>query len=343
MNTIIGLLIIGFGSMLQSSSYVPIKKVKNWSWESFWLIQGVFAWLVFPYFGSLLAVPEGYTLMQLYSFMDESLWRIMAYGFLWGIGGLGFGLSMRYLGVSLGQSIGFGTCSAFGTLIPALIVGKDLFSGDGLGLLIGVSISIAGIIVIGYAGSLRSKNLTHEQKIAAVKDFALSKGLLVAILAGIMSACFSLGIEEGDAFRLKILTLGAHPFFAGLPTILLITMGGFLSNLMYCLFRNYKNKSFSDYYTLSKAVLINNILFCILAGGLWYSQFIPFVMGKSFFEENSLMMAFSWSILLSLNIVFSNVWGILLKEWVGTNTRTKVFLMIGMMILIISLIIPNLI
>lgn len=167
MNTLIGLLIIAIGSFGQSSSYVPINKVKNWSWESFWLVQGIFAWLVFPLLGALLAIPAGSTLTELWS--SGGALPAIIYGILWGVGGLTFGLSMRYLGVALGQSISLGTCAAFGTLFPALFGGTDLFHGEGLMLLIGVCITLAGIAIIGYAGSLRSKNMSEEEKKAAVK------------------------------------------------------------------------------------------------------------------------------------------------------------------------------
>ena len=249
---------------------------------------------------------------------------------------------MRYLGVALGQSIALGTCSAFGTIIPALMNGTDLLTGKGLLLLIGVSIAIAGIAVIGYAGSLRSKNMTDEQKRAAVKDFALGKGLLVALLAGVMSACFSLGLEAAEPIKLAVIAMGTKSLFAGLPAILLITAGGFLTNAIYCIFQNIKNKTITDYFSVSGGVFINNVLFCALAGILWYSQFFGLAMGKSYFTEGSVMMAFSWSILMSLNITFSNVWGILLKEWKGVTNKTIAVLVLGMFILIISLIIPNL-
>lgn len=342
MNIFIGLLIIAVGAMGQSSSYVPIKKVKNWAWESFWLIQGIFAWLVFPYLGALLAVPEGHSLMELISAGQGSVWKALVYGALWGVGGLTFGLSMRYLGVALGQSIALGTCSAFGTLIPALMLGTDLFSGKGLILLIGVSVAIAGIAVIGFAGSLRSKNMTAEQKKAAVKDFALGKGLLVALLAGIMSACFSLGLEAAEPIKAAAIQFGAKALFAGLPAILIITVGGFITNAVYCLFQNIKNKTIKDYFGVPAGVFINNVLFCALAGILWYSQFFGLTMGKSFFAEGSVMMAFSWSILMSLNVTFSNVWGIILKEWKGAGSKTIAVLVLGMAILIFSLILPNL-
>ncbi|MEA4974475.1 MAG: L-rhamnose/proton symporter RhaT [Paludibacter sp.] len=342
MNTVIGLFIIALGSMGQSSSYVPINKVKTWAWESFWLVQGVFAWLVFPYLGALLAVPEGHSLLAVLSSGEGAALKALFFGALWGVGGLTFGLSMRYLGIALGQSIALGTCSAFGTLIPALMVGTDLFKGEGLVLLIGVSVAIAGIAVIGYAGSLRAKNMTAEQKKAAVKDFALGKGLLVALLAGVMSACFSLGLEAAEPIRIAALELGAQPLFAGLPAILMITSGGFITNAVYCIFQNIKNKTGKDYFKVSARVFVHNVLFCALAGILWYSQFFGLALGKSFLTEGSVMMLFSWSILMSLNVTFSNVWGIFLKEWKGAGTKTIVVLVAGMLTLIFSLILPNL-
>ena len=342
MNTLIGLLIIAVGSLGQSSSYVPIKKVKNWAWESFWLVQGIFAWLVFPYLGALLAVPEGHTLGEIIASGDGAAWKALFFGVLWGVGGLTFGLSMRYLGVALGQSIALGTCSAFGTLIPAMLAGTNLFEGKGLILLISVSVAIAGIAVIGFAGSLRAQNMTDAQKKAAVKDFALGKGLLVALLAGVMSACFSLGIEAAAPIREAAIAMGTEALYAGLPAILIITIGGFMTNAVYCLFQNVKNKTLKDYFGVPANVFINNILFTALAGILWYSQFFGLELGKSFLTPGTVMMAFSWSILMSLNITFSNVWGIILKEWKGVKPATIGVLVLGMGILIFSLIIPNL-
>ncbi len=340
MNTLIGLLIIAIGSFGQSSSYVPINKVKAWSWESFWLVQGIFAWLVFPFLGAQLAIPEGSSLMELWSAGGAT--GALIYGMLWGVGGLTFGLSMRYLGIALGQSIALGTCAGFGTLFPAVFAGTDLFHGEGLILLIGVCITLAGIAVIGYAGSLRARNMTEEEKKAAVKDFALTKGLLVALLAGVMSACFNLGLEAGNPILEQAKASGASELFALNPVILLVTIGGFLTNATYCIFQNIRNKTGKDYLSVDGKVLTNNVLFCALAGVLWYSQFFGLGMGKSYFTDSPVMLAFSWSILMSLNVIFSNVWGIVLKEWKGVSKQTIVVLIAGMGLLIFSLLFPSL-
>ena len=336
MNTLIGLLIIAVGSFGQSSSYVPIKKVKEWSWESFWLTQGIFAWLVFPLLGALLAVPEGGSLITILSSDTTAALSAMGYGILWGVGGLTFGLSMRYLGVALGQSIALGTCAGFGTLFPAILAGTDLLYGKGLILLSGVCITLAGIAIIGYAGSLRSKNMTEEEQKEAIKDFALTKGLLVALLAGVMSACFALGLSSGAPLASE----QSAALFRTLPATLMVTIGGFLTNAVYCIYQNVKNKTFGDY--TNKAVWVNNVLFCALAGVLWYSQFFGLGIGSSFFVKDSVIAAFAWCILMSLNVVFSNVWGILLKEWKGVSAGTVVVLVLGLLVLIFSLIFPNL-
>ena len=341
MDVLLGLLIIAIGSFGQSSSYVPIKKIKSWEWENFWLVQGIFAWLVFPLLGALLAVPEGGSLFSLLS--SGGALKAIVSGVLWGVGGLTFGLSMRYLGVALGQSISLGTCAAFGTLFPALMAGTDLFHGEGLVLLLGVCITLAGIAVIGYSGSLRSQSMSEEEKKAAVKDFALTKGLLVALLAGVMSACFALGLDAGTPIKEAALSAGVNPLYAGLPVILLVTFGGFLTNAAYCFWQNIKNGTTKDYFKVSPSLFINNVLFCMLAGVLWYSQFFGLEVGKSFFTDNAVLMAFAWSILMSLNVVFSNLWGIILREWAGADRKTLVTLGIGLLILIFSIFFPSLV
>ena len=339
MEILLGLLIIAIGSFGQSSSYVPINKVKNWAWESFWIVQGIFAWLVFPLLGALLGLVFWLTI-QGANVPSALLQR--GFDAVWGVGGLTFGLSMRYLGVALGQSISLGTCAGFGTLLPAIFAGTNLFQGQGLILLVGVCITLAGIAVIGYAGSLRSKNMTEEEKKAAIKDFALTKGLLVALLAGVMSACFALGLDAGTPIKEAALTNGVKPLFAGLPVILLVTFGGFLTNAAYCIQQNIKNKTGKDYFSVPGGIFVNNVLFCALAGVLWYSQFFGLEMGKSFLVDSPLLMAFSWSILMSLNVTFSNVWGILLKEWKGCNSKTISVLVIGLVILVFSVFAPSL-
>ena len=342
MNILIGLLVIAIGAFCQSSSYVPINRIKQWSWESYWIVQGIFAWLLFPLLGAFLAVPEGHSLLELFT-ADQSfnIWMTIFFGILWGIGGLTFGLSMRYLGVALGQSIALGTCAALGTIMGPVLLNTffpELNALESLtyAVIIGVVVTLIGIAIIGIAGSMKSASLSEEEKKAAVKDFNFPKGLVIALLAGFMSGCFNVGLEFGKGIHFA----DTPDMFKTLPATLLVTLGGFLTNAIYCFYQNTKNKTWSDYSKTS--VWTNNLFFCALAGALWYSQFFGLSLGRSFFEAGGTMDTLSFCILMALNVTFSNVWGIILKEWKGCSKKTIAVLVCGIIVLIFSTFVPQL-
>jgi len=344
MEIIIGLLIIAIGAFCQSSCYVPINKIKDWSWESYWIVQGLFAWLILPFLGALLAVPEGQSLFGLFGQTPAfNLWMTIFFGVLWGVGGLTFGLSMRYLGVALGQSIALGTCAGLGTIMGPVLLNiffPELNALESLtfAVILGVVVCLLGIAIIGVAGSMKSAGLSEEEKKAAVKDFNFPKGLAIALLAGFMSGCFNVGLEFGKDINFGAAT---DPMFRTLPATFLVTLGGFVTNMIYCFFQNQKNKTWGDY--AKKEVWGNNLLFCALAGALWYSQFFGLSLGRSFFEPGSTMDTLSFCILMALNVVFSNVWGIILKEWKGCSPKTIGVLVVGIVVLIISTFLPKMI
>ncbi len=257
MNPVAGILLIALGSIGAASFYVPFKKVKEWAWESYWLSQGVAAWLIAPWLFALIFIPEGELLPILRESPSSAKLMAMFFGVLWGFGGLTFGLSMRYLGVALGQSIALGLCAAFGTLIPAIVNGQDLFSTRaGILTVVGVSLTVAGIAVIGYAGALKSREMTEEDRRAAVKEFALKKGILIAIFAGIMSACFNFGFEAGKPIEDVALAHGTNPLFQKNPTLIFILLGGFITNLVYCGYLNIRNRTYRDYFSVPETYFL---------------------------------------------------------------------------------------
>lgn len=341
---LLGLLIIAIGAFCQSSCYVPINKIKDWSWESYWIVQGVFAWLVLPFLGALLAVPADHTFCELFTAENSfNIWMTIFFGVLWGVGGLTFGLSMRYLGVALGQSIALGTCAGLGTIMGPVLLNiffPELNALDSLtfAVLVGVAVTLLGIAIIGVAGSMKASSLSEEEKKAAVKDFNFPKGLSIALLAGFMSGCFNVGLEFGKEINFGELT---DPMFRTLPATFLVTLGGFVTNAIYCFYQNHKNHTWSDYGKVS--VWGNNFLFCLLAGALWYSQFFGLSLGKGFLTESPTLLTLSFCILMALNVVFSNVWGIILKEWKGCSKQTIIVLLIGIVVLIVSSFLPQLI
>ena len=335
MNIALGLIIIAIGAFCQSSCYVPINKIKNWSWESYWIVQGVFAWLLLPLLGAMLAIPAGHSMIELFSHDMHATIMTMLYGVLWGIGGLTFGLSMRYLGVALGQSIALGTCAGLGTILAPLFTGhaSDLTTS----VIVGVVVTLVGIAIIGIAGSMKSASLSDEEKREAVKEFNFTKGITVALLAGFMSACFNIGLAQGADLHFE----GVNPMFISLPVTFLVTLGGFITNAIYCFYQNQKNHTWNDYG--KSDVWVNNVLFCLLAGGLWYSQFFGLSLGKGFLTGSPALLTFAFCILMALNVVFSNVWGIILKEWKGCSSNTIVVLITGILILVVSCFLPQII
>ena len=335
---LLGLLIIAVGAFCQSSCYVPINKIKKWSWESYWLIQGVFAWLIFPFLGAWLSVPEGHTLGELFALMGanpKATWLTILFGALWGVGGLTFGLAMRYLGVALGQSIGLGLCSGLGAILGPVLTGQA--ASLTMAVIIGVIVTIVGIAIIGVAGAMKAASLPEEERKKAVKDFNFGKGIVIAVICGLMSACFNIGLSFGQDIFIE----GSKEIFKTLPATLLVTFGGFITNAVYCLYQNAKNKTFSDYKQGN--LWLNNALFCCLAGLLWYSQFFGLSLGKGFLVASPVLLTFSWCILMSLNVIFSNVWGIILKEWKGCSKKTIAVLLGGLAVLIFSIFLPYLI
>ena len=343
MEILIGLLIIAIGAFCQSSSYVPINKVKGWSWESYWLVQGVFAWLVFPILGALLAVPAGHSLCELFTAENSfNIWMTILFGVLWGVGGLTFGLSMRYLGVALGQSIALGTCAAGGTVLGPVLLNLffpdlDKLSSLTFPVISGVVVTLVGIAIIGIAGMMKANSLPEEEKKAAVKDFNFPKGLAIALLAGVMSGCFAVGLEFGKDINFGELT---PDMYKTLPATMLVTLGGFVTNAIYCLYQNCKNKSFGDYKQGN--LWFNNALFCALAGALWYSQFFGLSLGKGFLTESATLTTLSFCILMALNVIFANIWGLILKEWKGCSKKTIVVLVLGILVLVASSFLPEL-
>ena len=344
MDILIGLLIIAVGAFCQSSCYVPINKIKDWSWESYWIVQGVFAWLLLPLLGALLAVPAGHSLCELFT-GDNSFNILMTilFGVLWGVGGLTFGLSMRYLGVALGQSIALGTCAGLGTIMGPVLLNiffpeLDALSSLTFAVIMGVVVTLVGIGVIGVAGAMKSSSLSEEEKKAAVKDFNFPKGLTIALLAGFMSGCFNVGLEFGKGIHFGDLT---PDMSKTLPATLLVTLGGFGTSAIYCFNQNSKVKTRRDQRTAG--VSSTTLFCCLLAGALWYSQFFALSLGKGLLTESPTLMTLSFRILVALNVVVSNVWGIILKEWKGCSSTTIAVLIIGILILIVSSFLPQLI
>jgi L-rhamnose-H+ transport protein len=337
MNPFFGVFLHSVGGFSAASFYIPFRRVREWAWESYWLIQGVAAWLIMPVFAAALTAPDLWNIF-LSSPAKSMVWAYI-FGVLWGIGGLTFGLSMRYLGMSLGYALTLGFCAAFGTLIPPIFKNEmDSLVGtlSGWVILAGVGVCLTGIAVCGYAGIRKEKELTDEQKREAVKEYSLKKGLIVAFFSGVMSACFAFAISAGEGVARAAIANGTPPVFQNNPVFILIMAGGFTTNCIWCLALNMRNRSIRDYISGSSRLLIPNYLLSALAGVIWYGQFFFYGMGTTKMGKYDFS---SWSIHMAFIIVFSNLWGIYFKEWKHVSRRTWVVILAGLTVLILSTVI----
>ncbi len=335
-NSVLGIVFHAVGGFAAGSFYLPIKKIKKWSWESGWLVNGFFAWLIIPWLVSVLTVPETITILSKTEF--STLFWTYFFGVLWGIGGLTFGMTMRYLGMSLGMALALGLTATFGTLIPPIYEGKfnDLVNTtSGQIVLSGISICLIGIVICGRAGILKDKELPTEEKQKGVKEFNLKKGIIVAIFAGVLSACFAFGIVAGSSISELAIEYNAPLLWQNGPVFIVILAGGFTSNFIWCFFLNIKNKSFKDYHNTSTPLKIN-YLFAAIAGTTWYCQFMFYGMGTTQMSEHDFA---SWTLHMAFIIIFSTMWGLITKEWKGVSKKIIWILSIGLIVLIASTVI----
>ncbi|WP_336971541.1 L-rhamnose/proton symporter RhaT [Sphingobium aromaticiconvertens] len=336
-NPLIGVLFHWLGGLASASFYVPFRGVKRWSWEIYWLTGGIFSWAFAPWFfasiqtNDLLGVLGAAPLPTL-------LWPIF-FGLLWGFGGLTYGLTMRYLGLSLGMAVVLGLCTVFGTLIPPIFEGdfasKLIEPLSGRIVLLGLGITLAGIIVVALAGARKDSALSPEQKRAVVAEFDFRKGIMVAIFSGIMSACFAFGLAAGEPIKQLSAQAGTGPLWTGLPVLCLVMFGGLVTNGLWCLWLIRRNRSAGQWLGRGEgagAPLLANFLLSALAGITWYFQFFFYTMGES---QMGRLGFSSWTLHMASIIIFGTLWGFAFHEWKDAKpaVRNMVWAGVGLLIL----------
>ncbi len=350
-NPFLGILLHSIGGVAAASFYLPLKKVQNWSWENYWLMQGFFSWIIAPWILAMLIVPQ--TLSILREIPLPVLFWTYFFGVLWGIGGLTFGLTMRYLGIALGYAIALGLCAVFGTLIPPVY---EQFLGDGTSdiptivellttnpgqvILLGVFVCLAGIALSGKAGMCKERELSDEQKKDSVQEFNFVKGVVAALSAGVMSASMAYAFSAGKSIGELAVQQGAPSLWQNLPVLIVALLGGFTTNFVWCSFLMLKKKTISVYVGIpssdEKIPLLGNYIFCALGGLTWYMQFFFYSMGTTKMGKYEFS---SWTLHMASIIIFSTLWGILIKEWKGTGRQTRMWIAMGLIFLILSTVI----
>lgn len=343
MQVLFGVIFHFIGGFASGSFYMPFKRVKGWSWESYWIIGGLFSWLVVPPLAAWLTLPGFSDIITAAPF--DTLRYTFTFGVLWGFGGLTYGLGVRYLGMSLGNSVVLGFCSAFGALVPSVYynffpaAGKtaftELYSTPwGRIVLFGVVLCLLGIYICGKAGLMKESELSDVDKKRSVAEFSLMKGLLVAITSGILSSCFNFGIEAGKPMAETAVALGLNPLFQNNVTYVVLLWGGLLTNFLWCVLLNRRNHSFGDYIN-RETPLLRNYLFSAAAGTTWFLQFFFYGMGESKLGNG----ASSWILHMAFIILVANGWGISLREWSGVSKKTRTTITVGIITIILSVLV----
>lgn len=339
------LLGVGFhwlGGLASASFYAPYKRVRRWSWEVFWLTGGIFSWLIAPWIFAAWRTPD--LLSVLSSVPAATLGWCWLWGALWGFGGLTFGLTMRYLGMSLGMAVALGLTTVIGTLGPPIFggtLGGFAATTAGRVTLSGILVAVAGIVVIASAGRRKERELSDAAS-ASIPEFDLRRGLLVAVFSGVMSSCFAFGLAAGEPIRRSALAAGADPLWQGLPVLCVVLLGGLTTNLVWCLVLIARNRSAGEFVGRPgpaadadgrRPPLLANYLLCMAGGLAWYFQFFFYTMGESQMGRFGFS---SWTLHMASIIVFSTLWGFALREWAGVSGRTRATVWTGIAVLVTS-------
>ncbi len=360
MNVILGILFHSLGGGASGSWYMPYNWVKKWRWEIYWITGGIFSWLIMPFLAVVLTIPDWQGILHATS--GSVLRNTYIMGLLWGIGGLTYGLAIRYLGMSLGNSVLLGITSVVGSLglpvlrnipgvaelIPGGLAFSDLLGNTGGQIVIlGILILLAGIILSGRAGIKKDKDLGNVKE-GVNSEFSLSKGLMIAIVSGVLSAFFSFGIDAGKEMSVVARTLAVeqnYPFltqdggsfkylFENNIIFFVILWGGLTTNFIWTTALILKNKTGGD-FTDKKTPLLRNYLFCALAGTTWFLQFFFYGMGETKIGNG----ASSWTLHMATIILTANMWGFYRKEWKGVSKKTYNTILIGIGAILLSVII----
>jgi L-rhamnose-H+ transport protein len=333
-NPLLGLALITMAGIATACFYAPFKQVRGWAWETYWLAFGVVSWIVGPWLAAWLTVPDLGKVLA--AAPPRALLLSFVFGALWGVGSLTGGSALRYLGMSLGWAIPLGLCAALGTLLPPLAKGtfhELLDYRSGHMTLASVLVGLVGIAICAKAGVLKDRELSTEEKQAAISEFNLARGLWLSIVSGVMSACMAFGIAEGKPIAESALQHGAPELWQNTPLLAVVLLGGFVTNFTWCITLGLRKRTLGPLVQGGGSRLALNYLLCTLAGSLWFLQMLFYGMGET---QMGRYKYASWSLLMVSIIIFSNLWGLAFREWAGTSRATKRWLFVGLLVLAAS-------
>jgi len=321
------------GAASAASFYAPIEKVKRWSWETTWAVAGIFSWVLLPVGVSCLLLPH---FGAFYSSIPSAvLWKAALFGAMWGVGNVNYGLTMRYLGMSLGIGVAIGVTLVVGTLVPPLMHGQAamLFETRG-GLLnmAGVVVALIGVVIVSYAGHQKEEQL----KTGEPTEFNVMLGLGLAVMCGIFSSGMSFAMDASGPIRAAAEGVGVKHLYSALPAYVFIMGGGALVNFAYCFGRlaMVKKLSLREDLRQPQRVITKNALMAAAGGIMWYFQFFFYAWGQANIPER--LSYVNWMLHMSGYVLFGGIVGLLLGEWAGVTSRPVRLLWLGIVVIILA-------
>lgn len=333
-NPIIGTFLHAIGGVSAASCYLPSTKLQKWSWGTFWLAQALFAWIIIPLILGWLTVPNFFTILA--TAPSKPFWMAFLLGGIYGFGGMSFGKAINHIGFSLTYTLAIGISAVIGTILPLFVFGglDTFFTKPGGNIvLIGMIFSIIGVLFCGWAGFKKEKDLTALSNNG--KGFKMLLGLLLSIVAGVLSGVFNLSLEYGQPIADMAANNGAGNF-QGNAKMIVSTSGCFFVNLIWFVIAGIKGRTLKEFLpsnTATNKFLLRNWFLAASAGLLWSLQF--FFYGLGHVKMGNFQFA-SWVLHMSMLIFFSYVVGLLLKEWKQVKPATNFILIIGLLILVAS-------
>jgi L-rhamnose-H+ transport protein len=334
-NPIIGTGMHALGGISAASCYLPVTKVKSWSWGTYWIAQSLFAWILVPLLIGWLTVPGFFSILM--NAPAKPFWMAFLLGGAYGFGGISFGKAIKHIGYSLTYTFAIGISAVLGTIFPMLIFGGlgDFFTKPGGGIvLVGMIMSLLGVIICGWAGFKKEKDLNAANLNKA--GFNMMLGLLLSIVAGVLSGVFNLSLEYGQPIADMAAKNGAG-HFEGNAKLIVCTAGTFVVNFIWFLVAGFRQGTLKEFIpqkgSLSTSVIFRNWLWSAFTGMLWCGQF--FFYGLGHVKMGNFQFT-SWVLHMSMLIFFSYIVGVLMKEWRSVKPKTYVILLIGLLILVLS-------
>lgn len=329
MELLIGFVLVGVAGIFQGSFILPMTMTKKWQWEHTWLTFSVLGMIVLNWILTMIFIPNIFSIYQ--GLPTETLLTLIFFGLGWGTGAVLFGIGMDKLGMSLGYPIIVGLVASMGALIPFLIFhSSDVFTVKGLLLGNGTLLVILGIIICTKAGSLKHGNT--KKKVTEKKDNFLA-GLLISIGAGILCSFPNIGFSFGTEIVDRAVESGVPSSLAGNAIWALFFTFGSIINIGYCAFLIIRNKSMDQFMA---NMTLKNIKWGFIMAVLWIVSF--YVYGVSTTKLGNLGNIIGWPLFMSISIIAGNLWGVWKGEWKGATSKSKIYLKLGIFVLIIAII-----